>query len=243
MTHAYITLAALKGAGALNITGTANDDRLLGLAEAASDVIDRWCNRHFYALKATLRFEGDGGATLGLPDLVSVDSVRTYDGNGAATVWDAGDYELLPYNAAPAPAGSPNSRPYTRLLATGAGDRARFPVGRGSVEVSGVWGWQQRLRRGDGDRECRIGRRGDIGRAERARRRLARSYAADRQRAAVCAGAGSQHADGGARGERDDARAYRGEERDRHIRVSAGGARGCAAACRADVAGSARRRG
>ena len=148
MTHAYITLPALKGAGALNITGTANDDRLLGLAEAASDVIDRWCNRHFYALKATLRFEGDGGATLGLPDLVSVDSVRTYDGNGAAaTVWDAGDYELLPYNAAPAPAGSPNSRPYTRLLATGAGDRARFPVGRGSVEVSGVWGWQQRLRR------------------------------------------------------------------------------------------------
>ena len=143
MTHSYITLAALKSAGALNITGTANDDRLLALAEAASDVIDRWCNRHFYALKATLRFDGDGGATIGVPDLVSVDSVRTYDGNGAVTVLDAGDYDLLPY--------SPNSRPYTRLLATGAGDRACFPPvrgnARGNVEVSGVWGWQQRLRR------------------------------------------------------------------------------------------------
>ena len=151
MTHSYITLAALKSAGALNITGTANDDRLLALAEAASDVIDRWCNRHFYALKATLRFDGDGGATIGVPDLVSVDSVRTYDRNGAVTVWGAGDYELLPYNAAPAPAGNANSRPYTRLLATGAGDRACFPLvrgnARGNVEVSGVWGWQQRLRR------------------------------------------------------------------------------------------------
>ena len=52
MAHAYITPDALKGESALNITGTANDDRLLGLAEAASSVIDRWCNRHF------LRTEG-----------------------------------------------------------------------------------------------------------------------------------------------------------------------------------------
>ena len=144
MGHAYITLGALKGAGALNITGTANDDRLVALAEAASDVIDRWCNRHFYALKATLRFDGSGEATLGVPDLVSVDGggVRTYDGYGVgATAWDAGDYELLPYSAASA------SRPYTRLLATGVGDRARFALGRGNVEVSGLWGWVQRLRR------------------------------------------------------------------------------------------------
>ena len=150
MGHAYITLGALKGAGALNITGTANDDRLLALAEAASDVIDRWCNRHFYALKATLRFDGNGEATLGVPDLVSVvgGGVRTYDGYGAgATVWDAGDYELLPFDANPTSAGSASSRPYTRLLATGAGDRACFPLGRGNVEVSGVWGWGQRLRR------------------------------------------------------------------------------------------------
>ena len=152
MTHSYITLDTLKGASALNITGTANDDRLLRLAEAASSVIDRWCNRHFFARRATLRFDGSGEATLGVPDLVSVasDGVRTYDsGYGArATVWDADDYNLLPFNADPDSAGNPNSRPYTRLLATAtASGKACFPLGRGNVEVSGVWGWWQHLRR------------------------------------------------------------------------------------------------
>ena len=152
MTHSYITLDTLKGASALNITGTANDDRLLRLAEAASSVIDRWCNRHFFARRATLRFDGSGEATLGVPDLVSVDSdgVRAYDsGYGArATVWDADDYNLLPFNADPDSAGNPNSRPYTRLLATAtASGKACFPLGRGNVEVSGVWGWWQHLRR------------------------------------------------------------------------------------------------
>ena len=157
MTHSYITLDTLKGASALNITGTANDDRLLRLAEAASSVIDRWCNRHFFARRATLRFDGSGEATLGVPDLVSVasDGVRTYgsgygdSGYGArATVWDADDYNLLPFNADPDSAGNPNSRPYTRLLVTAtASGKASFPLGRGNVEVSGVWGWWQHLRR------------------------------------------------------------------------------------------------
>ena len=155
MTHAYITLDTLKGTSALNIAGTANDDRLLRLAEAASSVIDRWCNRHFFARRATLRFDGSGEATLGVPDLVSVDSngVRTYgsgygdSGYGApATVWDADDYNLLPFNADPASVGNPISRPYTRLLATGTGGRSCFPPGRGNVEVSGVWGWWQHIR-------------------------------------------------------------------------------------------------
>ena len=152
MANAYITLDALKGESALNITGTANDDRLLGLAEAASGVIDRWCNRHFYTRRATLRFDGSGGATLGVPDLVSVDDdgVRIYErGHGGfPTTWGADDYRLLPENADPASAGNPSSRPYTRLLATGArSGRVRFPPGRGNVEVNGLWGWWQHLRR------------------------------------------------------------------------------------------------
>ena len=152
MTHAYVTVDVLKGTSALNITGTANDDRLLGLAEAASSVIDRWCNRHFFALKATLRFDGSGEATLRVPDLVRADDdgVRTYErGWGApATVWDAADYDLLPFDADPASVGNPNSRPYTRLRATGLSAVNRcFPRGRGNVEISGVWGWWEHLRR------------------------------------------------------------------------------------------------
>lgn len=152
MTHAYTTLDALKGTYALNITGTANDDRLLGLAEAASGVIDRWCNRRFFAQKATLRFDGNGEATIGVPDLVRVErgGVRAYERgyDMPPTVWDEKDYRLLPDNADPASSVNPNSRPYTRLLATGAASgRASFPPGRGNVEISGVWGWWQHLRR------------------------------------------------------------------------------------------------
>ena len=149
MGHAYFTPDALKSPSALNITGTANDDRLLALAEAASGAIDRWCNRHFYTRRATIRLDGSGETTIGAPDLVSVDRVRIYGGiRGPATPWSADDYDLLPYDADPASAGNPYSRPYTRLLATGAASgRAIFPAGRGNVEVDGVWGWWQHLRR------------------------------------------------------------------------------------------------
>ncbi len=152
MTNSYITLDALKGASALDITGTANDDRLLGLAEAASSVIDRWCNRRFFSRSATLRLDGSGDAVLRVPDLVSVDTggVQTYEnGRGApATVWNEDDYDLLPFDADPASAGKPNSRPYTRLRATGlSGVNSCFPLGRGNVEIRGVWGWWQHLRR------------------------------------------------------------------------------------------------
>lgn len=149
MGHAYFTLDALKSPSALNITGTANDDRLLTLAEAASGAIDRWCNRHFYARRATIRLDGSGESTIGVPDLVSVDSVRIYDGiSGPTTLWSADDYDLLPYDADPAAARNPHSRPYTRLLATGAASgKAIFPGGRGNVAVEGLWGWWQHLRR------------------------------------------------------------------------------------------------
>ncbi|MXY45752.1 MAG: hypothetical protein F4Y44_01975 [Chloroflexi bacterium] len=149
MGHAYFTPDALKSPSVLNITGTANDDRLLALAEAASGAIDRWCNRHFYARRATIRLDGNGESAIGVPDLVSVDSVRIYGGiSGPATLWSADDYDLLPYDADPASAGNPYSRPYTRLLATGAASgKAIFPVGRGNVAVEGLWGWWQHLRR------------------------------------------------------------------------------------------------
>ncbi len=152
MTNAYIALDVLKGASALNITGTNHDSRLLSLAEAASRVIDGRCNRHFFVRKATLRLGGSGGATLGVPDLVSVDGggLRAYDiGNGEfATQWDDADYRLLPTDADPASAGNSNSRPYTQILAVGAVDgKVRFRRRRDNVEVNGRWGWWQHLRR------------------------------------------------------------------------------------------------
>ena len=137
---------------ALNIARAGDDNRLLRLAETASRAVDGYCNRHFYALRATRLFDGGGGNALLVPDLVSIDEggLRT-DGDMDGvfeTVWPDTGYMLLPANAEPASASNPASRPYTRIEAAGAaGGLRRFPTGRGTVRVAGLWGWWLRLRR------------------------------------------------------------------------------------------------
>ncbi len=146
--NAYVSLDALKGAGVLNITGDEHDERLLAVAETASRAVDRYCNRSFYVLSAARSFDGAGGPRLLVPDLICVnrDGLRTdEDGDGQPdTVWGTGDFRLLPGNADPDNDGNPASRPYTAIEA--AGNRTRFPAGRGSVRVSGKWGWWRHLR-------------------------------------------------------------------------------------------------
>ena len=148
MPNAYISLDALKGPGVLNITGSEHDARLLAVAEAASRAVDRYCNRSFYVLSAARRFDVCGGPLLLVPDLICVnrDGLRTdEDGDGHPdTVWGSGDFRLLPSNADPESDGNPASRPFTTIEA--AGKRTRFPVGCGSVRVSGKWGWWRHLR-------------------------------------------------------------------------------------------------
>ena len=149
MANTYVTLDVLKGPSALNITGSSDDGRLLAMAEGVSRLIDRHCNRHFYAVRATRRFDGNGAERLLLPDLVRVDDdgVRTYGGDGAfGTTWDASDYALLPRNADPEGGGTA-SRPYTSIEVSRAGGRQAWPMGRGTVQIAGEWGWQRRLRR------------------------------------------------------------------------------------------------
>ncbi len=150
MPNSYVTLDVLKGPSALNITGSSEDGRLLAMAEAASRLVDRYCNRRFYVARATRRFDGKGGTRLLLPDLARVDDggVRTDDGRDGTfgTAWDAGDYVLLPRNADPEGSGD-DSRPYTSIEVSGSGRRQAWPAGRGTVQIAGEWGWQRRLRR------------------------------------------------------------------------------------------------
>ena len=151
MTNAYVSLDMLKHPSALNISGADYDERLLGLAEAASSAIDRVCNRYFYARRATLRFDVEDGARLLVPDLIAVDpdGMRCDErGDGSfAAIWDAADYRLLPHSAAPASAGRNSAaRPYTRIEAA---NGRRFPVGSGRAQVAGLWGWGEWLRLSD----------------------------------------------------------------------------------------------
>ena len=152
MTNAYVSLDTLKSSGVLNITGTTDDARLRQLVEAVSRVVDRYCNRHFYALRMTRKFDGDGGLSLLVPDLISIDaSGLTTDDNKDRTfetTWAASDYLLLSSNADPTTAANPESRPYTMIeVDVDSGTKSEFPTGRQTVQIAGQWGWWRHLRR------------------------------------------------------------------------------------------------
>ena len=150
--NAYATVDTLKSSGVLNITGSGDDARLRGLVENVSRLIDRYCNRHFYVLQATRKFDGLGGLRLLVPDLVSVDAsgLTTDDDKDRTfeTTWAATDYLLAPSNADPATAGNPESRPYTAIeVGVDAGTKSEFPAGREMVQLAGQWGWWRHLNR------------------------------------------------------------------------------------------------
>ena len=152
MTNSYVTLDALKGSGLLNISGSGDDVRLRTLVESTSRIVDRFCNRHFYVLGATRKFDGAARPSLLLPDLVSVDSsgFKTDDNRDRTfeTTWAVTDYLLVPSNADPTTAGNPQSRPYTSVeVDVDAGTKSVFPAGRETVQVAGQWGWWRHLRR------------------------------------------------------------------------------------------------
>ena len=148
MTNAYCNLALLKSGGALNITGSAHDERLLALLEEASRLIDGYCNRHFYVLHATRQFEASrwtaGMQQLLVPDLIAADSVRVaarIDGPPREPQWRTASYRLYPLDAAPE---QPWGRPYTRmaidLVCAPQPSRSDCPA---LVEIAGRWGYRQ----------------------------------------------------------------------------------------------------
>ena len=151
MSGSYLSLDALKSAPALDIHGADQDARLLAVLEAASRLVDRYCNRHFFELSAVRSFDGTGSSRLHLPDLIGVDppGIRTDDDMDGVfeTAWASAEYLLLPSNADPETAGNPLSRPYTAVEVGPATGKKRFPRGRETVEVAGRWGWWRHLRR------------------------------------------------------------------------------------------------
>ena len=100
----YGDLTRLKDASLLDdpAAGTGADAALFRLLLAVSEAVDRYCNRHFYVLTAPRRFDGPGDATLNLPDVIAVHSLRSDDDEDGVyeTEWGASDYDLLPLNAA-----------------------------------------------------------------------------------------------------------------------------------------------
>ena len=150
MTNAYCDLATLKSGGALNISGSGHDGRLLHLLEEASRLIDGYCNRHFYVLETTRQFEANwwspGLQQLLVPDLIGADSVRVaakFDGAASQPRWRTAEYRLYPMDAAPERAwGRPHTRMAIEPVCT---PQCRRTDCHALVEVAGRWGYRQDL--------------------------------------------------------------------------------------------------
>ena len=150
MTNTYVTVDTIKSASALDITGTGDDTRLRRIIEGVSRQIDSYCNRRFFQLSAARIFDSQGGQSLLIPDLVSIDSngVKTDDNKDRTfeTTWAGSDYLTEPANADPT-GGHDVARPYTRLVVdTDSGTKTDWPQGRRTVQVAGTWGFWRRLR-------------------------------------------------------------------------------------------------
>lgn len=150
--NSYVSVDEITSASVLDITGTGDDTRLRRLLEAASRKMDRYANRHFYALAVTRKFDGDGSAVLFVPDLISIDSsgIKTDDNLDRTfeTTWATTDYLLTPTNGDPTTAGNAESNPYTKILVDlDAGAKAEWPSGVQSVQIAGQWGYWRHLLR------------------------------------------------------------------------------------------------
>ena len=138
----YGDLTKLKDDSVLKdpAAGPDDDDELFELLLAVSDWVDHYCNRHFYPRAETLLFDGSGGDRMVVPDLIAVSELAQADGEGRAfdAVWDAGDYRLLPHNAAPL---RPWGHPYGAVRAR----RSRgegFASGEANFRLTGLWGYR-----------------------------------------------------------------------------------------------------
>lgn len=136
----YATVEQIKSR--FRISDTVDDFEIRLACEAASQSINDWCNRRFWAASETRTFEPSNWYCVEIDDLVSLTTLKT-DSNADGTydtTWSASDYQLLPVN----PSADGETVPYDEIRAVGS---QTFPLQYGpnlrtnSVQVVGVFGW------------------------------------------------------------------------------------------------------
>lgn len=138
IVNGYATLNELKARMGVPVSDTADDAIMEAVIEAASRMIDKFCNRFFYQTSAgQVRYFTPASEVLTFcDDVVTVTAIAT-DRNLDRTwsnVIPAADYELGPLNNAV------SSWPYTEIrIKPLAGDS--FDLGLEMVKVTGTWGW------------------------------------------------------------------------------------------------------
>lgn len=126
------------------ITGSTQESLLWLALFGASRAVDRYCNRHFYVLNATRRFDVENPAKLPVPDLTAITTIREDADRDRVfeLSLNSDQYLLYPLNASP---DRPWGRPYSSVHADPDGTRPHFTVGRRTIEIDGDWGFRSVL--------------------------------------------------------------------------------------------------
>ncbi len=137
ITNGYATLAELKARMGVPVSDTADDAIMEAVIEAASRMIDKFCNRVFYSTADQVRYFTPATEVLVFTDdLQSVSAIAT-DRNLDRTwsnVIPAADFELGPLNNLSL------GFPYTEIrMKPLAGES--FDLGMEMVKVTGTWGF------------------------------------------------------------------------------------------------------
>ena len=138
VTNGYCTLADVKAA--LRITDVIDDALIENSINAASRMIDQYCNRFFYSGSAgeVRYFKANDGFTCWIDDVQSITEVKTASTDPTVfdITWLTEDYQVLPANRWSNGA----YYPITSITAT---DNYLFPTWAdiALVKVTGQYGW------------------------------------------------------------------------------------------------------
>ena len=138
VTNGYCSLADVKAS--LRITDTIDDALIENSINAASRMIDQYCNRYFYSSSVgeVRYFKANDGFVCWIDDAQSITTLETSSTDPLLfdTTWNVGDYQVMPANRYANGA----YYPITAITAT---DNYLFPVWAdiALVKVTGQFGW------------------------------------------------------------------------------------------------------
>ena len=136
MFGCYASISDVKGV--LGISSTTDDTVIRKIVEAASRSIDNYCNRTFVTQTATKYF--NGSTVLWLPDLLSITTLKTDEGNDGTyeNTYATTDYYLYGVGVED----TLNTFPKIRLEINPEGNYSSFASGyKHGVEIVGIWGY------------------------------------------------------------------------------------------------------
>jgi hypothetical protein len=150
MSYSYANINDLKSTMSLNIEGTVSDTRLRQLVEAVSAEVRNYAKRDFHAVQETRYFDGSGGTSLRVSNLVKIGSGSLTESTSMNGTWDyswAGQGTSWigePYSANPTSLRGMQVGPYRFVTVNDHSNNTAvnsFEKGQRRFKVDGIWGW------------------------------------------------------------------------------------------------------